>query len=155
MIICYDPAEGSICDFESIKRKTKGLDINLETSDFTFELQLDDKHKFIFSCFYESNAGSISVYRNLESDLADLQQVFTIFLNFGDKKVKNLYLKRIWDYIEERIFLKYGKVLSDLNPPFVIIYRHKEFFNLPEKISGEILEMTLSLTSKIEEKLKK
>ena len=153
MIICYDPAQGSICDFESLKRKIKNVDINLKNSDFTFKTQLDDEHRFIFSCFYESNAGSISVYRNPDS--ADLQQIFTVFLNFGDKKVKNLYLKRIWDYVEERIFLKYGKILSDLNPPFVIIYRHKEFFNLPEKISDEILEMTLSLTSKIEEKLKK
>ncbi|WP_456465571.1 hypothetical protein [Persephonella sp.] len=155
MIICYDPAKGNICDFENLKRKIKNIDISLENSDFTCEIQLDGGYKFIFSCFYEDNTGSISVYRGLNSDFVDLQQVFTVFLNFGEKKVKNLYLKRVWDYVEEKIFLKYGKILSDLNPPFVIIYRHKGFFSLPEKISDEILEISLSLTSKMEEKMKK
>jgi len=155
MIICYDPSVGSICDFENIKRKAKNIDINLQNSDYTFEMSLDNGHKFIFSCFYEDDTGSISVYKNISPDHDNLQQIFTIFLNFGGKKVKNLYLKRIWDYVEEKIFLKYGKIMSDLNPPFVIIYRHEGFFDLPENVSDEVLEITLSLTTKIEEKIKR
>ncbi len=155
MVICYDPSDGSIYDFETVKKRTKNFDINLKTSDFTLEITIQEKYQFTLSCFYEQNAGSISVYRNLGSDFSNLQQIFTIFINFGEKKVRNLYLKRIWDYIEEKVFLKYGKILSDLKPPFVIIYRHKGFFELPEDVSAEILETTLSLTSKMEEKLKK
>ncbi len=156
MVICYDPEAGRFCDFSVIKREINADILEMfegegYTGDYSIEITINGYGKLLITCFCDGEVASISVYRKIFRDsLAfELEQLFTVLMNYGSKEIKNLYLKRVWDYIEEKSFLRYGKILSNLKTPFIVVYRHDR--NAPD----EVLNVVFGLISKIEEQIKK
>ncbi|WP_457638791.1 hypothetical protein [Persephonella sp.] len=161
MVVCYDPQNGKFCDFSTLKEQIdesvyRMFPENINLDDFSVELNLNDE-RFFINCFCRDDAASINVYRKIltETFVFEIEKIFTVFINYGSKNVKNPRLRKVWDYIEEKTFLRFGKILSDLKTPFIIVYRHEKASQLDEETVQNLLNAVYLFTAKIEKQIKK
>jgi len=166
-MIYYDISKDKIEDFDEIQKTILKDGFLLNTWGFEESSEYDIGYKikrdgiiysFTFSTFEERKQekrrfATLSVFLEREKTFEFLNYdkksslIFIYILNFDVENIeggKLLYLKEKMDYLEEKLFIKKGKFLPHMAPPYLIKYTEEMVVNkLPEDVVEEIDYLSL------------